>query len=156
MGAFGTWLKKLIDPSYLAKNAIPEIKLAYGILESAHQHMENGKADEAGACLSGYAAASGIAKDNLKAIMRREPPKINGPAAYFPKESGQSDLDHWYDLCHRAMGLINEARAWVTEKRDYYQAYLRLLLASDAVEQMLGTPKPGPCRYCDEGKEPWL
>lgn len=154
MGRFGTWFKKLIDPSYPVKHAMEEMALAYGMLERAHQHMENGKADEAGVCLFGYAAASGIAKDDLKAVMHREPPKINGPAAYFPKEPGQSDLDHWYDLCHRAMGLIDEAGR-TTEGQDYYQAYLRLLGVSGAVEQMLETPKPGPCRYCKEGKMPW-
>lgn len=155
MWRFGTWFKKLIDPSYPVKHAMEEMTRAYGMLEHAHQYMENGKAEEAGACLFGYAAASGIAKDDLKAVMHREPPKINGPAAYFPKELGQSDLEHWYDLCHRAMGLIDEARAVTTEVQDYYQAYLRLLCASGAVEQMLVTPKPGPCQYCKEGKVPW-
>jgi len=152
MGALGRWLKKLTDPSYPVKHAMAEMEMAYGMLERAHQHMEDGKTDEAGACLFGYAAASGNCKDDLRAVMQRKLPKINGPAAFFPKGPGQSDLDHWYDLCHRAMGLIEEAGAWVIEKRDYYQAYLRLLCASGAVEQMLKTPKPGSCRYCKEAR----
>ena len=135
---------------YPVNHAIVEMELAYGMLERAHQHIENGEANEAGACLLGYAAASGIAKDDLKAVMHHNPPNIDGPAAIFPKEPGQSDLDYWYDLCHRAMGLIKEAEVWVIERRNYYQAYLRLLCASGAVEQMLEIPKPGPCRYCKE------
>lgn len=150
MGAFGKWFNKLIDPSYPVKHAMAEIELAYGMLERAHQHMENGEAKEACTYLFGYAAACGIAKDDLKAVIYREMPKINGPAAIFPKESGQSDLDHWYDLCHRAIELLDEARVWIIERQDYYQGYLRLLIASDAVEQMLETPEPGPCRYCKE------
>lgn len=137
---------------YPIKHAIAEMELAYGLIEHAHQHMESGNANEVGACLFGYATASGCIKDDLKALIHRELPKINGAAAYFPKESGQSDLDHWYDLCHRTMGLIKEVRVWVVEKRDYYQAYLRLLCASGAVEQMLEIPTPGVCRYCKEGR----
>jgi len=136
--------------SYPVQHAMAEIELAYGMLERAHQHIENGEANEAGACLLGYAAASGIAKDDLKAVMHHNPPNIDGPAALFPKEPGQSDLDYWYDLCHRAMGLIKEAEVWVIERRNYYQAYLRLLCASGAVEQMMEIPKPGPCQYCKE------
>lgn len=136
---------------YPVKHAMAEMVLACEWLECAHQHMENGKADEAGAYLLSYAGASRIAKDDLQAVMHREPPKINGPAAYFPREPGQNDLDHWYNLCHRSLGLIDEARGWVIEKRDYYQAYLRLLCADGAVEQMIKAPKPGPCRYCKEG-----
>lgn len=152
MGVFGAWLKKLIDPNYPIKLALSEMELAYRMLERAHNHMENGKADEVNADLLLYAAASGIAKDNLKTVMHREPPKIDGPAVYFQKKLEQSDIDYWYDLCHRGMGLIDEARVWVIEKREYYQAYLRILCASDAVEQMLDTPKPGPCRYCEYDK----
>ena len=131
-------------------NIKKEMELAYVMLERAHQHMERGNADEAVSCLFEYATTSRRIKDGLKEIMHREPPKIDGPAAYFPKESGQSDLDHWYNLCHRAMGLIDEAMEWVIEKRDFYQAYLRFLCVSGAVEQMLETPKHGKCRYCKE------
>lgn len=152
MGRLGTWFRRLINPNYPVKHAIAEMLLAYEWLERAHQHMESGKTDEAGACLLLYAGASRIAKDDLQAVMHRKPPKINGPAAYFPKEPEQSDLGHWYELCHRAMGLIDEAKAWVIERRDCYQAYLRLLCASGAVEQMLETPEPGPCQYCKKGK----
>ena len=136
---------------YPVKHAMVEMGLASEWLERAHQHMENGKADEAGAYMLLYAGASGIAKDDLEAVMHREPPKINGPAAYFPREPGQNHLDHWYNLCHRSLGLIDEAKALVIERRDYYQAYLRLLCADGAVEQMIEAPKPGPCPYCKEG-----
>ena len=137
---------------YPVKHAIAKMLLAYEWLERAHQHMESGKTNEAAACLLLYAGASRIAKDDLQAFMQRKPPKINGPAAYFSKEPEQTDLDHWFDLCHRALGLIDEAKVWVIERRDYYQAYLRLLCASGAVHQMLDTPNPGPCRYCKDGE----
>lgn len=136
---------------YPVKHAMAEMVLACEWLEHAHQHMENGEADKVGAFMLLYAGASRIAKDDLQAVMHHQLPKINGPAAYFPKELGQTDLDHWYDLCHRALALIDEARIWLIERREYYQAYLRLLCSDGAVEQMLEAPKPGPCRFCKGG-----
>jgi len=69
MGALGKWFKKVIDPSYPVKHAMAEIELASGMLARAHQRMENGEANEAGACLFLYAAACGNAKDDLKAVL---------------------------------------------------------------------------------------
>lgn len=134
------------------REAIAQIGLACGWLDQAHDCMRDGKADEADAYLLLYAGASGNAKSHLRAIMGHKPPPITGPAAYFPREPGQNDTYYWYDLCHRSIGIVDEAATWAIDKRNYYQAYLRLLCADAAVEQMLAVPGIGPCPYCRQGE----
>jgi len=134
-----------------AMKALKEMAMAYAWLERAHEHMRSGSVGEAGNTLLLYIGPSKRAIANLQAVMQRETLKVDGPAALFPKEPDQSNLDYWYSLCHRSYDLLDEAAMMITKQYDYYQAYLRLLIAHDIIRQMLHTPEiGGPCRFCKQ------